>query len=81
MGWNRVEVVADHPVLESGYFYFVHSFRAERVPPERLLALTEYGVKFPSAIGYGSCVAVQFHPEKSQRAGLGLLERFMRWSP
>ena len=81
MGWNRVETTTEHPVLESGYFYFVHSYRAESVAPDRLLALSDYGVKFPSAVGSGSCVAVQFHPEKSQRAGLALLERFMSWTP
>lgn len=81
MGWNQVETVAKHPVLESGYFYFVHSYRADGVAPDKLLAVTDYGAKFPSAVGYGSCLAVQFHPEKSQRAGLALLERFMRWSP
>ena len=47
----------------------------------RRLARTEYGERFPSAIGHDACLAVQFHPEKSQRAGLALLERFCLWSP
>ena len=81
MGWNRVELRQPHPVLREGYFYFVHGYRAEGVPEESVLATTDYGGGFPSALGSAACVAVQFHPEKSQRAGLALLERFCRWSP
>ncbi len=81
MGWNLVEPVRGHPVLAEGYFYFVHGYRGDGVPEEMTLARTEYGERFPSAIGFDACVAVQFHPEKSQRAGLELLERFLAWSP
>lgn len=81
MGWNRVEPVRPHPVLSEDYFYFVHAYRAAGVPDAAVLARTEYGEAFPSAIGQGACLAVQFHPEKSQGAGLALLERFLAWSP
>ncbi len=81
MGWNQVKPVCDHPVIAEGYFYFVHGYRATDVPTNFWLAQTEYGESFPSAIGRGACVAVQFHPEKSQRAGLDLLERFCAWNP
>ena len=81
MGWNRVHLQQPHPVLREGYYYFVHSYRAEGVSAESVLATTDYGAAFPSALGSDGCVAVQFHPEKSQRAGLALLERFCRWSP
>ncbi len=81
MGWNGVKPVRPHPVLEDGFFYFVHGYRPVGVPEERVLARTDYGELFPSALGYDACVAVQFHPEKSQRAGLALLERFCAWSP
>ena len=81
MGWNKVRPVQPHPVLLPGHFYFVHSYRAVDVPAEHTLATTEYGAPFPSAIGFDACLAVQFHPEKSQRAGLALLERFCEWSP
>ena len=81
MGWNGVKPVRPHPVLEDGFFYFVHSYRPVGVPEERVLARTDYGEPFPSALGYDACVAVQFHPEKSQHAGLALLERFCAWSP
>jgi glutamine amidotransferase len=81
MGWNEVLPERPHPVLQGGYFYFVHSYRAEGVPEESILASTDYGGPFPSALGFGPVVAVQFHPEKSQRAGLALLERFCQWTP
>jgi glutamine amidotransferase len=81
MGWNSAELARPHPVVPAGYYYFVHSYRPEGVPPEAVVATTEYGGCFPSAVGRGSAVAVQFHPEKSQRLGLELLERYCRWSP
>lgn len=81
MGWNQVKLERPHPVLADDYFYFVHSYRPTHVRPEDCLARTDYGETFPSAIGRGSCVAVQYHPEKSQRAGLELLERFCAWRP
>jgi glutamine amidotransferase len=81
MGWNRVEPCRPHPLIREDYFYFVHTYRPESVPKSWLLATTEYGEAFPSVIGQGACVAVQFHPEKSQQAGLTLLEAFCRWSP
>jgi glutamine amidotransferase len=81
MGWNLVKPERPHPVVAEGYFYFVHGFRATRVPAEWCLARTDYGAAFPSAIGRDALVAVQFHPEKSQRAGLTLLERFCAWRP
>ena len=81
MGWNLVKLERPHPVLAEDYFYFVHSYRPTRVPAEDWLARTDYGEVFASAIGRGSCVAVQYHPEKSQRAGAELLERFCAWRP
>lgn len=81
MGWNQVKPVREHAVIAEGYFYFVHGYRPTGVPPEFWLARTDYGENFASAIGRDACVAVQFHPEKSQRAGLELLERFCAWMP
>jgi len=81
MGWNLVKLERPHPVLSEDYFYFVHSYRPTQVPPAEWLARTDYGESFASAIGHGSCVAVQYHPEKSQRAGAELLERFCAWRP
>jgi glutamine amidotransferase len=82
MGWNTVEVLADHPVLRgipSGtYFYFVHSYYA--APEETGIAACRavYGLPFAAAVGRGNRLAVQFHPEKSQSAGLRLLGNFGR---
>ena len=85
MGWNQVRIVRPHPIFDGipdgSNFYFVHSYRPCQVPRDRVLATTDYGEVFPSAVGFDACVAVQFHPEKSQRAGLALLERFCSWSP
>ena len=81
MGWNLVKLERPHPVLGEDYFYFVHSYRATRVAASDQLARTDYGEMFASAIGRGSCIAVQYHPEKSQRAGVELLERFCAWRP
>jgi glutamine amidotransferase len=81
MGWNQVTPTRPHPVLRSDYFYFVHSFRAADAPPDTIAATTDYGGAFVSAVAFGAVLAVQFHPEKSQRAGLGLLQRFSAWAP
>jgi glutamine amidotransferase len=80
MGWNEAEPVADQRGLLSDtpeHFYFVHSFVV--VPRDRSLvaATTAYGsVRFVSAVSRDNVFACQFHPEKSQRAGIALLERF-----
>jgi imidazole glycerol-phosphate synthase subunit HisH len=80
MGWNDVSPVADHPVLGiAGVMYFAHSFVLD--PPSSVLAQTTYGETFAAAVGRDNIVGVQFHPEKSQAAGLGLLARFLDWTP
>jgi len=82
MGWNAVEVLTDHPVLEgipSGtYFYFVHSYYAVPGEPGIAACRAVYGIPFAAAAGMGNRLAVQFHPEKSQSAGLRLLGNFGR---
>jgi len=82
MGWNDVEILADHPVLDgipSGtFFYFVHSYYAVPDDPGITGCRTTYGVPFAAAVGRGNRFAVQFHPEKSQAAGLRLLGNFGR---
>ncbi|MBW2279926.1 MAG: imidazole glycerol phosphate synthase subunit HisH [Deltaproteobacteria bacterium] len=81
MGWNTIEIEHPHPVVQGGYFYFVHSYHPTDVPEPWVVGTTEYGERFASAVGRDASVAVQFHPEKSQRAGLAMLERYCRWSP
>ena len=75
IGWNDViPSVANPLVQESAVYYFVHSFAAEVVP--ETVALTGYGGEFSAAVRKGNVYGVQFHPEKSQSAGLALLRRF-----
>ena len=83
MGWNELAVSRPHPVLDglSGEdFYFVHSYYPEPAEPSDLLAESDYGVRFCAAAGRENLVAVQFHPEKSSRAGLALCENFLAWA-
>ena len=83
MGWNEVKVMQSHPLLEDieegDEFYFVHSFYPKPSSEENVYAVTEYENDFCSALGYKNLFATQFHPEKSGRLGLQVLERFSRW--
>ena len=83
MGWNAVRVVLAHPVLadieEGDEFYFVHAYRPVPAQARHVLAESEYEGVFCSALGHANFVATQFHPEKSGRVGLRLLERFLAW--
>jgi len=88
MGWNDVIFSSEkeiHPVLAplaGQQVYYVHSFYCAPETPEHLLAACAYGGHpFAAAIGRDNIVAVQFHPEKSQRAGLAMLESFQQWTP
>ncbi len=82
VGWNKVDPALEHPLfsgLKSGpYFYFTHSYYARPEAGEHILALTEYGFPFTSAVCRGNLFGVQFHPEKSGTAGLRLLANFGR---
>jgi len=82
MGWNRVDFTMDHPVLRGvpsgSYFYFVHSYYVRPDDPAVVACKTSYGVEFAAGVGKGNLLAVQFHPEKSQVAGLALLANFGR---
>lgn len=78
MGWNDVAPLVHHPLIEPGEAYFLHSFAYDG---EAVLATTEHGGPVTAAIGRDNFAGVQFHPEKSQRYGLALLERFLRWNP
>jgi len=80
MGWNRVAHSGDLAIFDGipdgAYFYFVHSYYPEPLDGTLRVATCKYGVTFPAAIGRGNLFATQFHPEKSQRWGLRLLENF-----
>jgi glutamine amidotransferase len=90
VGWARValtEAGRAHPVLAraldggASFFYHVHSYHPADVAPDTDLAEAEYGGPFPSVVGRDNVLGVQFHPEKSQAAGLALLREFAAWAP
>jgi len=85
IGWNAVSIRKKHPVLEGiedkSEFYFVHSYYAVPKIKDEIIGETEYaGVKFAAIVGKNNLVATQFHPEKSGRIGLRLLQNFGRWT-
>lgn len=76
IGWNRAEPVRDG-LVTGDHYYFAHTFAAVPVDPAVILAQTTYGTaSFVSAVARDNVVGIQFHPEKSQRAGLAVLGRF-----
>jgi glutamine amidotransferase len=82
IGWNQVEIVLPecpifHGIAGGSYFYFVHSFFPKPVDQSIVAARTSYGGTFASAIWKDNVFATQFHPEKSQNAGLRLLKNFV----
>jgi len=84
MGWNQVYIKNRHPLwngIENGErFYFVHSYFAETENPDQVMGECEYGNTFTAAAGISNLFATQFHPEKSQHAGLQLLKNFLNWN-
>jgi glutamine amidotransferase len=85
MGWNRVKQAKAHPlwsgIEDASRFYFVHSYFPEAGEGDLVTGTTEYGVPFTCAVARDSIFAVQFHPEKSNTAGLRLLANFLNWNP
>lgn len=82
MGWNTLDIIQEaNPFVEglsSGiYVYFVHSYYGEAAERRDMVAETEYGVRFPSILSRGCVYTTQFHPEKSGKVGLRLLENFV----
>lgn len=80
IGWNQVEFKRQHKVFtelpSQTFFYFVHSFYVEPSDQTCVLGETDYGMRYASICGQNNIVGVQFHPEKSQTAGLKLLKNF-----
>ena len=85
MGWNELVVTRPHPLfagLPSGtHAYFVHSYVIRPADPGHVLATTDYSGAFAAAVGRDNIAGTQFHPEKSQAAGLTLLGNFLEWRP
>ncbi len=84
MGWNQVELCASHPLfakLDSQAFYFAHSYHFDLESDQHAISVTDHGGPVLAAIARDNILGVQFHPEKSQAAGLTLLANFLNWSP
>lgn len=85
MGWNTISHVGDHPMLSSidngSHFYFVHSYYVQPTDSSVDLLRCDYGQTFTAAIAKDNVVATQFHPEKSQAAGMRLLAGFLAFDP
>ncbi|MFN3170573.1 MAG: imidazole glycerol phosphate synthase subunit HisH [Hyphomicrobiales bacterium] len=88
MGWNVLETVSDHPILdgistgEDGlHAYFVHSYHLQATNEADVIARADYGGRVTAIVGRDNLIGTQFHPEKSQTLGLALIGNFLRWKP
>lgn len=83
MGWNSVNFIRNHPVFRDipagSEFYFVHSYYPRPGSEEMTAGTADYGITFACAVAWKNLAAVQFHPEKSGKPGLRLLDNFCRW--
>jgi glutamine amidotransferase len=85
MGWNTLEAVSDLPMLAAPKagepVYFTHSFAMFPADAADVAAYVDHGGRFPAAVAHDNFAGVQFHPEKSQAAGLKILADFLEWRP
>lgn len=85
MGWNEVHATHTHPLFpdleQPERFYFVHSYHIRCNQPADILANAHYGYDFTCAVSRDNIAGMQFHPEKSHRFGMEMMERFIRWQP
>jgi imidazole glycerol-phosphate synthase subunit HisH len=85
MGWNDLVIDHPHPVLDGigtgEHAYFVHSYHMRVRHPAERLAHCDYGGEITAIVGRDTMVGTQFHPEKSQAAGLRLIANFLNWRP
>jgi glutamine amidotransferase len=85
MGWNDLVIDRPHPLLAGivtgDHAYFVHSYHFNVADPAHRLAHCDYGGEITAIVGRANMVGTQFHPEKSQAAGLRLIANFLRWNP
>ena len=85
MGWNDLVVERPHPVLDGistgDHAYFVHSYQMVMGDPSQRLAHCDYGGEVTAIVGRDNMVGTQFHPEKSQSAGLRLIANWLNWRP
>ncbi len=84
MGWNQVKQRIDHPmwhnISDCARFYFVHSYYTQPDDTQLIAATSEYGFEFCVGLARDNVFATQFHPEKSQHAGLQLYANFLSWN-
>ncbi len=84
MGWNRVRQIGAHPlwhgIADQQRFYFAHSYFVHSASGDEVVGECEHGIVFAAAAARDNLFATQFHPEKSQRAGLQLLKNFVNWN-
>jgi imidazole glycerol-phosphate synthase subunit HisH len=85
MGWNQLALERSHPMFDGiakgTHAYFVHSFHLAVADRTDLIATADYAQALTAAVGRNNMVGTQFHPEKSQAAGLQLIANFLRWRP
>jgi len=85
MGWNALRALSPHPVLDGlrggEDVYFVHSYHLVVASMADMLAMTDHGGEIAAVVGRDNMVGTQFHPEKSQKAGLQLIANFLSWKP
>ena len=88
MGWNTLDAVQSHPVLEgieTGgqglHAYFVHSYHLSPFTLEEKIATADYGQAVTAIVARDNMIGTQFHPEKSQKLGLALISNFLKWTP
>jgi len=88
MGWNTLDPVRTHPVLDNIptgpkglHAYFVHSYGFRPLDLDAVVASADYGGAFAALIARDNILGAQFHPEKSQTLGLALIANFLRWRP
>jgi len=85
MGWNDLVIDHPHPVLDGiktgDHAYFVHSYAMQVTDPAHCLAHVDYAGDITAIVGRDNIIGMQFHPEKSQDAGLRMIANFLRWTP
>jgi len=85
MGWNDLVIDTPHPVLEGiktgEHAYFVHSYAMDVANPSERIAHVDYGGEITAIVGRDNIIGMQFHPEKSQDAGLRMISNFLHWTP
>ena len=83
MGWNDIQMTQEHPIFEGVRqgvdFYFVHSYYFQPDRNEATIGIVDYGSSITAAVGLKNIIGTQFHPEKSQKNGLKIIENFCFW--